>query len=182
MLGKWFQASANSWPEGQSHDFQWDGTQGTCFLSYSCSPLTVSWWHTLRLCILCIVTVEAAQRHYSCAPRTLALIHPTTQGKVSLSWWNTASGGPSTDRPLKGQGPVNVNNCLSRVRLNRLPTSRLHLPPSLYPHLLHQLPPTKTHPCTALYFSLCPLSVVGLSSHLSSGTSLGCVKSWLSES
>lgn len=53
---------------------------------------------------------------------------------VSLSSWKTASGGPSTDQPMKGHQPVNVNNTSSRVRLNRLPTTILHLPLSRFPH------------------------------------------------
>lgn len=138
-------------------------------LSTHCQLIT----HTHYICelrggkTLYIHSVMQLKGHHNCISMTLVFIweplHPITRGRVSLSSWNMASGGPSTDRPLKGHRPVNVNNSLSHVRLNRLPTNILYLPLSRWPHLLLQLPPTYTHPCTTLYVSLYPLSLVTVS-------------------
>lgn len=107
-------------------------TQATCFLSYSCHPLTVSWWHTHYICEL---RGDKTQRTPELCISVITFhLRTTSSNKTWQGITLFLEHSSSTDRPLKGQRPVNVNG-LSRVRLNRLPTSILHLPPTHFPHL-----------------------------------------------
>lgn len=150
--------------QGYSHDFQWQH-----FLSYSCYPLMISWQHThytWELRGASILHNNDISVHVN-ADLTVMFgmgLHPITQGGDSLPGRQP---GPSTDQPLRGHRPVNVNNASSSVRLNRLPrpASSTSLPHVFLTRLTFTAPAnfnkhTHIHTRTVLYLSLYSLFLV----------------------